>query len=339
MTEKDKIIIDGIEIKAGEVKQVDIPVAQLFDSTDMLLSVKVIKGKKPGPVLLLSAGIHGDELNGVEALRRLLKAKWIRKISGTLLIVPVVNVFGFNNSARYLPDGRDLNRHFPGNSKGSLASRLAHTFMQKVVKHATHVIDFHTGAKDRFNLPQIRACLSEPMTQELAIAFDVPVVIDASVRDGSLRDSVRELGLPMLLFEGGEASRFDEKSINSILRGTKNVMISIGMLPAKKSTPRNGVYIAKNSYWIRASKSGIVTLKKDVGEKVLKNEVIATISDPFGESIEGIKSIHEGIIIGCLQKPLAALGDALLHIATFEDVEELHHTVDIYQDYLVDTPI
>src|SRR5690606_35433583 len=158
---------------------------------------------------------------------------------------------------------------------------------------------------DRFSLPQIRACLSEPMNQELAIAFDVPVVIDASVRDGSLRDSVRELGLPMLLFEGGEASRFDEKCINSILRGIKNVMVKIGMLPEKKKYLHAGAYIAKNSYWIRASKSGIVTLKKEVGEKVDKNEVIATISDPFGESIESIKSIHEGIIIGCLQKPLA----------------------------------
>lgn len=338
--EKDRFIIDGVEIKLGETKQVDIPVAQLYDSTDMLLSVKIIRGKKPGPVLLLSAGIHGDEINGVEAIRRMHKMKWLKRIKGTLILVPMVNVFGFNNSSRYLPDGRDLNRHFPGNSKGSLASRLAYTFMQKVVKKATHVIDFHTGARDRFNLPQIRASLSEPMTQELATSFGVPVVIDASIRDGSLREAVRELGVPILLFEGGEASRFDERSINSILRGVKHVMERIGMLSTTKaSLIPHSVYIAKNSYWMRASRSGIVTLNKDIGERVQKGEVIAQISDPFNETTYEIKSVHEGIIIGKLLRPLVALGDALVHIATFEDIDELHQTMDNYLDDLSDAPI
>lgn len=335
-----EIIIHGEKIKKGEVRSIDIPIGKLYDSTDMLLTVKVIRGKKDGPVLLLSSGIHGDELNGVEAIRRLQDQKWLKKINGTLILAPIINVFGFNNSSRYLPDGRDLNRHFPGNSKGSLASRLAHIFMENIVKISDYVIDLHTGSKDRFNLPQIRGSLDDKKTEELALAFASPVVVHSNIRDGSLREAVKDLGIPVLVFEGGESLRFDEPSIKSILLGTKNVMEKIGMLegknPPKKDKPP---YITKNSYWIRANRSGILTLTKDIGEKVLKGEVIARISDPFNETNLEIKSVHEGIIIGKLIRPLVSVGDAIIHVATFEDIEEALKTVDNYLDLLTDSPI
>ena len=204
----ENLVIDGQTIKPGERKKIFLRIAALYDYTDISIPIEVIRGKVDGPILFISAAIHGDEINGVEIVKRVLKRVSIDKLKGTLIAIPIVNVFGFNNLSRYLPDRRDLNRSFPGQKNGSLASRLASIFMKEIVHKCTHGIDLHTGAVHRTNLPQIRACLDDAATKTLAKSFGVPVVIDSTLRDGSLREAARRKGIPMLLFEGGEALRF-----------------------------------------------------------------------------------------------------------------------------------
>ena len=228
------MIIGGTSISPGERKRVLLDVAKLYDFTDMNIPIEVIRGKKDGPVLFVSGAIHGDEINGVEIIRQLLTHKALSRIKGTLIAVPIVNVFGFNTKSRYLPDRRDLNRCFPGSENGSLAAQIAHIFMTEIVQKCTHGIDLHCAAINRINLPQIRACLDDPLTENMAKAFHVPVVLHSELRDGSLRQATKELGIPTLLFEGGESLRFNGKVIKGGLQGVLSVMRDIGMLPAVK---------------------------------------------------------------------------------------------------------
>jgi len=183
----DSLEIAGSTIKRGEVKQLEIKVARLYDFTEMSIPVKVIRGKKPGPRLFVTAALHGDEINGVEIIKRLLQKKILKKIRGDLLVIPIVNIFGFNTQSRYLPDRRDLNRSFPGNPKGSQAARLANILFEEIVKKCTHGIDLHTGSNHRENFPQIRACVSDPRARKLVKAFEAPVILNSDLLDGSLR--------------------------------------------------------------------------------------------------------------------------------------------------------
>ncbi|NND44709.1 MAG: succinylglutamate desuccinylase [Xanthomonadales bacterium] len=292
------------------------------------MQVQVINGRRAGPVMFVSAAVHGDELNGVEIIRRLLKMKALKSLRGTLLAVPVVNIHGFLDQSRYLPDRRDLNRSFPGSPKGSIAARLAHTFVEHVVRKAAFGIDLHTGAVDRANLPQIRANLGDDATRDIALAFGAPVVVDASVREGSLRACAAESGMPMLVYEAGEALRFDELSIRAGLRGVIRVMRNIGMLPAKRATSSVEPVIAKSSGWMRAPASGIVTGMVRLGQSVRKGEVIARVSDPLGEQETDVPSRFDGIVIGLSRLPLAHEGDALVHVAAFSDVEQAEGAVE-----------
>jgi len=205
--------IGGVSIKKGERRKIELAVSSLYDGTDLSIPVEVIRGKVDGPVLFISAAIHGDEINGTEIVSRILKNKSLKKLKGTLIAIPVVNIFGFNMLSRYLPDRRDLNRSFPGSTNGSLAARLANVFMKEIVKKSTHGIDLHTGAIHRTNLPQIRASMDDVETKRLAFEFGVPVILNSNFRDGSLREAACSKNIPVLLFEGGEALRFDEKII------------------------------------------------------------------------------------------------------------------------------
>ena len=190
------IVIGETEVKPGERASVSLPVADLYTSTSLSMPVKVICGRQAGPVMFVSAAIHGDELNGVEIIRRLLKRKVLRSLRGTLLAVPIVNVHGFLDQSRYLPDRRDLNRSFPGSPKGSIAARLANTFMREIVSKAEVGIDLHTGAINRSNLPQIRANLDDERTLDISKAFGAPVIVNSEIRDGSLRECAQDLGMP-----------------------------------------------------------------------------------------------------------------------------------------------
>jgi len=331
----DSLIINGINIAPGTNQTIDLPAGKLYTHAPMTIPVHVIRSKRNGPRLFVSAAIHGDEINGVEIIRRLLKLPALKRLRGTIIAVPIVNVHGLINHTRYLPDRRDLNRSFPGSERGSIASRLAHLFMNEIVCQSTHGIDLHTGAIHRSNLPQIRANLEDEETDKLARAFNVPVIISSNLRDGSLREAAAEHGIPMLLYEAGEALRFDEVSIRAGVKGIINVMRELGMLqkPAKTSSSRRtDPVVARSSSWVRAPESGILRSMVPLGGRVKKGSILGVVSDPFGEFESLITASFSGIVIGRTNLPLVNEGDALFHIARFESVADAAHMVDEFQE-------
>ncbi|MBT8084860.1 MAG: succinylglutamate desuccinylase/aspartoacylase family protein [Woeseia sp.] len=328
MAKKSDFKIFDTVVAAGSRGNVNIPVADLYTSTSLHMPVQVINGKRSGPVLFVSAAVHGDELNGVEIVRRLLRLKTISSMRGTLIAVPIVNVHGFLDQSRYLPDRRDLNRSFPGSAKGSIAARLANIFLKEVVKRSDYGIDLHTGAIDRSNLPQIRANLDDKTTMELAKVFGVPVIINASVRDGSLRGCAADMGKPVLTYEAGEALRFEEVSIRAGLKGILNVMRNIGMLQTKSSKSPRPPVVARSTTWIRSPSSGIVSGKVKLGASIREGQRLAVVSDPLGTNQEEVLARFDGIVIGRSNLPLAHEGDALFNIAAFRSVEHAEGLVE-----------
>ena len=313
--------IGGVSIAAGARALVDLPVADLYTHTKLNLPVHVINSKRPGPTLFLTAAVHGDELNGVDVIRRVLKLPELKRLRGRLLAVPIVNVFGFINRSRYLPDRRDLNRSFPGSERGSIAARLANLIGNEVVARADFGIDLHTGAVDRSNLPQIRGNLSDPRVLEHAKAFGTPVILDASLRDGSLRAFAADKGIPILLYEAGEALRFDEVSIAAGVTGVRRIMRKLGMLPPRMpAASRPEPLVSRSSAWVRAPRSGIVSSKCRLGERVGSGQVLALVGDPYGESESEVLAKAGGLVIGRSNSPLVHEGEALYHIAQFENV-------------------
>ncbi len=322
-TNAEKFIIDGVEIKKGERKRINIDMGSIYDFTAVTMPVEVIRGRKSGPTLFVASTIHGDEINGIEIIRRLLAHKSLEKIAGTLILIPIVNVFGFNDRSRYLPDRRDLNRCFPGLKNGSLASQLAYKFMQEIVLKSDYGIDLHTASFNRCNHPHLRCDTSNNRVLELAQAFNAPAIVNSNLRDGSLRAAAVAANIPMILFEAGETLRFDEANISIGLQGILNVMQKIEMikLPQKKSKPHHS-FIALSSSWVRAPKSGIHTILTCLGKKVKKGDILGEISNPFGDGKTQIKANENGIIIGMSKLPLANKGDALFHIASEKSDEQ-----------------
>jgi predicted deacylase len=335
---KEDIVIGGVSIPPGKSKRIGIKVAKLYDYTEMTIPVEVVRGEKDGPVLFISAAIHGDEINGTEAIKRLLARKtMLSGIRGTLIAAPVINVFGFNQKLRYLPDRRDLNRCFPGSRLGSLGGQVAHIFMKEIVEKCTHGIDLHTGPIHRTNLLQIRASTDDPETERLALAFGVPVVLNSNLRDGSLRQAAAERDIRMLLFEGGEALRYEEKVIRSAMRGIISIMNAIGMIDQEKINFRQRkkeVFVARSSHWIRAPHSGSLRIRKWLGARVKKDEVLGVISDTFGLGKIKVRARETGIVIGINNLPLVNSGDALFHIATFENSKAVEERVEFFDETL-----
>lgn len=330
-----EIVIYGNTIKPGEHATVMLPMPKLYDATPLAMPVHIFRGKKPGPTLCVTAAVHGDEVNGIEIIRRLLKKPALKKLSGTLIAIPIVNIYGFLYQDRYLMDRRDLNRAFPGSQKGSLASRLAYLISKEILSHCTHIIDLHTGSLHRSNLPQIRTDIDAPFTSELAEAFNVPVILHASLRDGSMRQYASDKGIPFLLYEAGESLRFDELSIKTGLNGILRVMqkldmITVKKLPANKFTPT----LARSSYWVRASHSGIFRPFKALGTTVKKGEALATIGNPTDTKEHELISPLSGIIIGKSNVPMVHEGAALFHIASFEELnlvaEHVEYLHEVY---------
>lgn len=329
MTKRTAITVGGRSIQPGERATINLPIARLYTHTEMSLPVHVVHGRKEGPVLFVSAAIHGDEINGVEIVRRLLKLKLLKNLQGTLIAIPIVNVYGFINQSRYLPDRRDLNRSFPGSSSGSLASHLARIFMDEIVAKSTHGIDIHSGSSHRTNLPQIRATLDDPEVERLARAFGAPVIVNASLRDNSLREAVTDRGIPMLLFEGGESLRFNEYPITVGLRGIVAVMRALQMLPGKLRSKVHQPVVVKSTSWVRAYRSGIIHSAVPLGSVVTKNQVMACIVDPIGDNEEKLLAPFAGIVIGCQNLPLVHKGDALFHLASAESRRDLDGISDM----------
>ncbi len=334
------LVIGGKAVALGSRETVDLPMAKLYTDVDINIPVHVIRSKNKGPIVFVSAAVHGDELNGIEIIRRMISSKTVKLISGSLILVPMVNVYGVLNQSRYMPDRRDLNRSFPGSPRGSLAGRVANTFLTQVVSQCDYGIDLHTGALHRSNLPQIRADLTNPETQLLAEAFGVPVLINANLRDGSLREAAAAIGVTTLLYEAGEALRFDELSVRAGVRGIINVLRHLGMVKKRVASSAARVplqpFIANNSSWVRADSSGIVHNLKNLGDQVEQNEVLALIGDPLGQLLSKVVAGRSGIIIGKQNIPLVQEGDAMFHIAYFSgDDEKIAENIGMLQDTLL----
>lgn len=333
MNTSELLTIAGVNIAAGETKRLDIPAGRLYTETEISIPVYVKRGLKPGPVLFVSAAIHGDELNGIEIIGRLIDAKQINQLRGTLIAVPIVNSYGVLNQSRYMPDRRDLNRSFPGAANGSLAGRFAHLFLQEIVSKCDYGIDLHTGAIHRSNLPQVRANLDHGPTFEMAKAFGVPVMLNSNVRDGSLRASAAKLGVPLILYEAGEALRFDELSIMAGLKGIINVMRHLGMLNKSRTKVQQvEPIVATQSGWVRAKQSGFVSHRRELGDYVNRGDVLAEIKNPFGEVVATLKNNRAGIIIGKQNIPLVQQGEAVYHVAYFKKPNAVLGNIGLMED-------
>lgn len=279
------------------------------------MPVVVINGKHPGPTVWLSGAIHGDELNGVEVVRKVLPRIDQRTLRGAIIAVPVVNVFGFIEQSRYLPDGRDLNRSFPGSSRGSMASQLAALFMKEVVMQCDLGIDLHTAAAHRTNVPQIRAYLDDEATLGLARAFGAPFIVDARLRDGSVRAAAMKMGIKVLLYEAGQIHRFDEEAVETGVNGVLRVLKAMDMGTWETPSFQTPIEV-RSTRWVRARRSGLMQLDVELSDEVTKGDVIGSISDALGSRSARITAPSSGHVIAFNQNPLVSQGDALVHLAT-----------------------
>jgi hypothetical protein len=318
MALRESFAIGNVRVRAGSTKEVELPITRLVTGGDVSLPVRVVHGREPGPTVWVNAAIHGDEVMGVEVIREALATLSARTFRGTLVAVPVVNVLGFMTGDRYLPDRRDLNRSFPGSARGSLASRIAHLLMTEVVAKCDVGIDLHTAADRRTNLPQIRADLDDPTTRKLAEAFGAPVMLHARLRDGSLRQAARDRGATVLLYEAGEALRFEEEPIAVGVEGVRRVLAALGMIAplSDDDDDRAAPVECRTSSWVRARGTGILHLEVKLGEHVEEGRRLGGLSDTFGRRVRLVHADRSGIVIGLTRAPIVNAGDALVHIAS-----------------------
>lgn len=309
------ITVGGVTVAPGRKMQFELPFARVATGATESLPVKVINGRSSGPHVWLSAAIHGDELNGIQIIRRVLQELDSKTLRGAVIAVPITNPLGFITQSRYLPDRRDLNRAFPGSARGSSASRLAHLFMEQIVSQCSVGIDLHTAAEHRTNIPQIRANLDDPATLSLARAFRAPFSIHARLRDGSLRQAAAERDKTILVYEGGQANRFEddviEIGVNGVLRALRAMKMIEGRLPRAKPTQ-----LVRRTRWMRARRGGIAEVGVRLGDFVNAGDQVAAISDAFGIRPTTIKATETGWVIGRSLHPLVISGDPLVHIGS-----------------------
>lgn len=311
----EPITVGNVTVRPGRKMQIELPFARVVTGATESLPVKVINGRSAGPNIWLSAAIHGDELNGIQIIRRVIRDLDAKNLRGAVIAVPIVNPLGFIIQSRYLPDRRDLNRSFPGSARGSTASRLAHLFMEQVVAHCSVGIDLHTASNHRINHPQIRANLDDRETLRLARAFGAPFSIHARLRDGSLRQAASERDKTVLLYEAGQAHRFDDQSIEGGVVGVMRTLRAMGMIDARlpRSKPTR---LIRRTKWVRARRGGIVDIQVDLGEHIAEGQTIASISDAFGTRPTQVIAPEAGWILARSQRPLVNSGDTLVHIGT-----------------------
>lgn len=308
--------IAGQSVPRGTSAMITLPVSIMPDHTPVGMQVCVHHGRRPGPTMFVSAAVHGDEVIGVEIVRRLLRAPQLKSLRGTLLVVPVVNSYGFLSRSRYLPDRRDLNRCFPGHLSGSLGARLAHIFLNEVVLRCDFGVDLHSAAIHRTNLPQVRVSPSDKATHQMAMDFGAPVVLTSPLRDGSLRAVSAKNDVPVLLYEAGEGLRFDEMAVRAGVAGILRVMRGRDMVSSKGiSRPKSPPYLCTSSAWLRAPAGGLLRTFRAEGETVAKGDVLACVSDPFGAIETDLIAPNAGILIGRAMLPVVNEGDAVFHLA------------------------
>lgn len=310
-----KMVILGKEILPGRGAQLNLDVAKLHTSTPILVPVIVERAKVDGPTILLMAGLHGDEINGVEIIRRVIRKGFNKPLIGTIICLPVFNIFGFLNIKRELPDGRDLNRSFPGSESGSLAAQFAYHFMKEITPHVDYIIDFHTGSAQRNNISQIRCVFGDKESLELAKIFNPPFILNSGHIAKTIRESISKKGKKMLLFEGGKTNSIEETIVEEGLNGVKRFLSHLGMRSFKIdiSKDREPIFLSE-SKWMRAPNSGMFQATVTNGAKVQKGEVIGIVTDPYGKIERKIKSNVDGYVICLNESPVVYKGDAIFHI-------------------------
>jgi len=310
------IIIHGETILPGQSRTINMEIARLHTMTKLKIPVIIERSKVDGPVVLFSAGIHGDEINGVEIVRQIIVRKINKPKTGTIICIPVVNIFGFVNQKREFPDGRDLNRVFPGSRNGSLASRFAWHILNEIMPHVDYCIDFHAGGAARFNVPQIRVEPDNKKLKDLSDVFNAPFTLFSKNIAGSFRNACGKLGVTMLLYEGGKSLDLNNEVTQEGVQGAKRVLQHLGMLNIRKNAKapeRPPIYI-EDSAWIRARHSGMFQNRIHAGQFVTKGDVIAVITDPFGKFEQKVKAPNSGYIINSNDAPIVYQGDAIFHI-------------------------
>lgn len=309
------MVILGKEILPGKGAQLNLDVAKLHTSTPILVPVIVQRAKVDGPTVLLMAGLHGDEINGIEVIRRVIRKGFNKPMIGTIICLPIFNIFGFLNIKRELPDGRDLNRSFPGSESGSLAAQFAYHFMKEITPHVDYILDFHTGSAQRNNFSQIRCVFKDAESVELAKIFNPPFILNSGHIAKTIRESISKKGKKMLLFEGGKTNSIEETIVEEGLNGVKRFLSHLGMRSFKIdiSKDREPVFLSE-SKWLRAPNSGMFQATVQNGSKVQKGEVIGIVTDPYGKIERKIKSNVEGYIICLNESPVVYKGDAIFHI-------------------------
>lgn len=306
------LTIYNTEIHPGEGKTLHLEMAELPTHTPMHLPVYVQRAEAPGPTLLITASIHGDEVNGTETIRRMIREAALTPVAGTVIAMPIINVYGFLGQSRDLPDGKDLNRSFPGSKSGSLARRMAHVLLQEVVQHCDFGIDLHTGGARRTNYPQVRCAFDRAESLALGKAFGAPFLMNSGEIPGSFRKAASNLGKSIIVFEGGESQRFDEMAIEEAMHGIHRVMGYLEMCDC--ALPAHDSRILEKSRWIRARTAGMMRLEVSPGDLVEKGQLLAVIGDPYGAVEQPIKSPARGYVIGLNNHPVVHAGDAVLHI-------------------------
>lgn len=307
--------MSGVKVYPGETREIYLKVSESYLSASIQIPVTVIRGQRPGPTVFVMAAIHGDEINGADMVRRLIFDMNHQKLAGTLIAVPVVNIPGFLSESRYLPYHRDLNRFFPGRSKGNNADRMAHTIFEEIVKKCDFGIDLHTASKGRLNLPHVRGDMANPRVRNIARAFGTRILLDNPGVDGSLRKAATDAGVPTIIFEAGETGKFSKKISKAGLRGLMNVLAQLGMWQDHPAVAPDFQVIVKSSEWIRAQRGGMLELKVKPGELIYPGDIIGEIVNPFGKTVHRLRSSLTGIVIGVTTAPLTIPGTAVVHVA------------------------
>jgi len=312
-TTNEDLVIGGVSIPAGRRQSIELPVARLVTGSMLTLPLVVVRGNRPGPSVWLSGALHGDEVDGMEIIRRVLDRLSLDSLTGTLVAAPIVNVFGFVAESRYLPDRRDLNRSFPGSASGSLAARLAYLFMSEVVAHCDFGIDLHSGSDDRDNLPQVRGDLEDPRISDLAHAFGAPVTVHAKAPAGSLRAEAARRGAHAIVYEAGQARRFTPHAIDVGVAGVINALSFLGLSRGIERPPVATTTV-RQTRWVRASRGGISRLTVELGQRVRKGELMGIVADALGGDATNVTATQTGVILGLRLNPLVHRGEALVHI-------------------------
>ncbi|WP_419420769.1 succinylglutamate desuccinylase/aspartoacylase family protein [Legionella sp. D16C41] len=326
-------ICDAI-IHPGETANLALPLPEYYSCTNFYMPIKVLHGKQAGPCLLIFAGVNGGELNGIEIINRLLRADQLKSIRGTLIAVPVLNVFGLISNSNLMPHETNLEQCFPGNREGSYGERIADVFTREILSKASYCLEMITGQINHDLLPQIYCDLDQPESKQLARQFLAPVINHVK-KDHSLRKTADDLNIPLLVYQAGEARRFDETAINLGIKGIKNIMESLDMIDAEEPKDSNSLkpVFSQEQDWLRAHRSGVLVVEVELGQFIKKRQTIGRIIDPFcADTVEPIKANQDGVIVGINRNPLVYEGQSIFKIASFIDNNQAETTLEAWTE-------